>query len=180
MEYIKISKALLLHVKITFAIRAIDKDIDTNSRYLLHFLCVKNNHIYCTDGHRAHIVEIDKSDNIPDGLYEVVRNQRGIFYLLNVDEDIKKFPDIDSVIPDIKSENILVNSPRLISDLDISKLLGEIYKKGVAVNYNFIKGLKNVNNGCWDVYISGEFKPILFVNLPYRAVLMPFRNEFKK
>lgn len=180
MEYIKISKTLSLYKKITFAVKAIDKDIDSSGRYLLHLLCVKNNHIYCTDGHRVHIVELNKSDNIPVGLYEVVRTQRNIFYLLNVNEDMKKFPNINSIIPDIKSENILVNSPRLIGDLDISKLLGEIYKKGVAINYKFIEDMKNVNDGCWDVYVYSEFKPVLFINLPYRAVLMPFRNAFNK
>lgn len=180
MEYIEISRTLSLHEKITFVVRAIGKDIDISSRYYMYLLCVKNNHIYCTDGHRAHIVEIDKSDNIPDGLYEVIRNQRGVFYLLNVNEDMKKFPDINLVIPDIRSGNILIESPKLNGNLDISKLLGEIYKKGVAINYKFIEDLKNVNDGCWDVYTYDNSNPVLFVNLPYRAVLMPFMNNFKK
>lgn len=167
-EYYEIGRYTKSYDEIQFVIKALQK-YSSGDRYFLHLLYVKKNHIYATDGHRLHFVKL--SIEIKDGLYKIARNDR-ILYLLYAEDQKVKYPDVLKIIPD-ETKGEIIEFGGNQGDTYISKLLGEIYKKGVAFNYKFLKDLGIAQS--WKIHIYGELKPVLFVSSSdYKAVIMPF------
>lgn len=83
---IEINKSNRLFKSFKFAGSAMPK---MSGRYALNRICVIDDEIATTDGHRLHIAKVDKEvlrlNNIDDGLYEIIKNNKTEIHLLKTD-----------------------------------------------------------------------------------------------
>ena len=167
-----------------FVSKALPKNNRNDTRYYnLQYAMVKDNKVHCTDGSRLHIADLSEL-NLKDGIYKMTLNAKEINLIIH-DEKIN-YPDVDRVIPDYdKLEEPLKDgchiTPWIVNkdalDITCSRVIGELWRSGPAVNYTLLKDLTLIDD--WKIYSREATSPVLFVNCKHKAVIMPFRKEHK-
>lgn len=183
-----------LHSLITWALIAKQKGPDSG-RPTLEKVSVQETdagmEICCTDGHRLHLVTLDREfiDQLPlgcrPGCYEVVTASKKSIVLRAVGEDdCSPYPDYKKIFPDSDSasEIVLLDSPdkKNGSSGFYSRAYTTIIRAfpgdDTTLNYDFVKDAIGLGN--MTVRIKDEKSPVLFTGREgqRKALVMPMRS----
>ena len=140
-------------------------------------LCIRDNAVYATDGHRAHAY-YPKTEYI-DGIYKILINRKYHIVLISAPSDAK-FPEIEKVFPEHKD----FKEVDLHGDLSTAytRLIREMSdEKTIKINYfqDAIKTDLDIIAFLYKETMQGKHLPIVFTESfkPERkALIMPMNT----
>ena len=136
---------------------------------------LENGTMIVTDGNRLHIAKgfPDK----PDGFYEIIKNTKVLIVLKELDleeTENKRFPDIDSVLPD-KSKDPIWNGIETNGLSWASTCYTKIVRKmsdNTTINFEYLKDVLS-SEVYFNISQYREEGPIIFENDNCFALIMP-------
>ena len=161
--------------KVRFCISAWSKNDALSIRVKSFPIKLENGTMIVTDGNRLHIAKgfPDK----PDGFYKVVKNTEVLVVLKELDleeTENKRFPDIDSVLPD-KSKDPIWNGIKVNGLSYASKCYTKIVRKmsdNTTINFEYLKDVLS-SEVYFNISQYREEGPIIFENDNCFALIMP-------
>ena len=139
------------------------------TKKVLSFMQVKGGYILAADGYRAH--RVINSENIPDGIYEVLVSG-GCILPLPVDESDFKYPDTDRIL------EIPENAKTCDISSCVSLAMCEIYAEfGLISQYEILKDAMMCPDGFDSAQsLGGTSSPIFLASKTALAVFTPIRK----
>ena len=128
-----------------------------------------------TDGTRIHKIPV--SENLDDGLWEVIKKSASEIILGKLDNDAGTYPNINRVYPTVFTEktlSIYISTGRAWLSKDALHLF-TINNEGLPINPDYLKDLKGFP---WKVRFPSDQAPLLFTcDDGKEALIMPLRRE---